>query len=247
MSLVANLTKLDYVFKEAIKKNQVIEKEARAAKDPALFKSENRKNVTKALKTELDKITDETKNILINDVKSAHERLDKYYKTERAGSDSYHFLRAERINQAKTLEEGQAIYKRHLERMTADDRLKHRFAYDDALYELQARIEPHAGFMVEETINEYRSGVELAYIYDTKIALEIFNQFPTLEAAIKMQLQSVEEGSDPGHLNWAGIVNDIKNNAKRNIYGQPEAEGEAKQAKLQINPYDEAEEAAAVS
>jgi len=249
MILTGKLDKLDSAFKAAMLKNKLIAKEARSAKDPALYTRENQKSNMAKTKTEVINTTAEMKQIFIENIKESHENLNKYYKRERSENSNYHFMRAERINQARSLEEGREIYRRQLNRMDPETRQKHRFAYDDSLAELAARLEPEAGFMVEDTIDEYRPAVEKAYITESKVALEMFKQFPTLEAAIQTNLTDIENGEEPTSFKWAQIINEMKVNAIRNIIGAEEPKGEAKQAALKINPYadEPAEEEAEVS
>jgi regulatory protein YycH of two-component signal transduction system YycFG len=239
MSKIAKLDKLASAFEKAIAKNKVIEQAARSAKDPALYTRENRRINLDETKKEVAAASAELRQKFLDDIKAANEKIDKYYQRTRAGNDPYNFMRAERINQAKTMEEGEDIYRRQLNRMDSESRQKYRFAYDDALEELQARLEPAAVSRVEKVIDEYRTNTEKAHIDEAKLTMAMFNQFPTLSAAIEMNLNDLENGEEPAAFQWAQILNEIKVNAIRNIYGTVKPE-------MAINPYlTEAQEPAA--
>ena len=240
MSLVNNLEKLSGAFTKAAVTNKKIEAESRSAKNPGLYRTENMRKNIETLESEIAEIKTNIKTIMIEDVQKAFHRLDDYYKSERGEDAGHHFLRSQRIENAKDLESGIAAYKRSLDRMPTADRKRFRYVYDDALQELQARVEPHAGYTVEEVIDGYRDGLELSYIAESKISMAVFNQIQTLNTAIEMQLQSVKEGNEPATYSWAQIISEIRMNAKNNVYGPQEPEGELKAAVQ--NPYDEEKE-----
>ncbi len=249
MTLSANISKLQSEFKSAMQAYQKINEESRAAQNPDEYKKINKKKVAEKFKENMNELREERKQLFYEDVAHAQEKLNNYYQKERAGRDSYHFLRAERILQAKDLDEAKTIYRRQLDRMTPEERQKHRFSYDDALSELQAKVAPEAGPLVEDVINEYRSGIELAHLTSAKVAQEVYNQLPALENFINMSIEDVLEGEEPPKLNFAEVVNDIKDNARKNIAGQAEADKQANPVQSEVdqlvdgNPYFEGDQA----
>ncbi len=218
MTLSANISKLSSVFDLAARQIKKVQDEAPQAKDPDTYIAKNKETIIKKLKSELSEIKAERQQILQKEWQDSQEKLNKHYGRERASRDSYHFLRAERILQAKDLDEAKTIYRRQLDRMTPEDRQRHRFSYDDALYELQAKASPGTEAIVEKVIDEYRNGLEVVYLTQSKIDYEIYKNSNILDSAITMAIGDIEKGTGSS-MPWAQIVNDIKENAKNNVLG----------------------------
>jgi hypothetical protein len=235
--LISNLENMADVLKTAKLLIDKITADSKAATNPKEYIQANKIKVLQKTKAELEQSKTERAKILMGDIIKQQERLAKYMERNRPKNETMLFMKAERINQAKNVDEAISIYKRGLDRMTPSDREASRPIFDEALQEYIARTEPAAAFRAEEVINEYRSDIEKHYIEELKIAHEIREQSKILDAQIENQVQALEEGKDPTVFNWPQIVNEINDNAKHAIRGPEPVPA------FQINPYDTEAEA----
>lgn len=245
MSLVANLDKIATSIKTAETLVEKIKQDSRAALNPKQFINENSKKVVAAARKDIEQASLERSKIFLGDISKQRDRLESYIKSRRPKNETLQFLRAERINQAKDIEEAISIYKRNIGRMSKEDQEACRPIYDDSLLEYVARVEPEAAYLAEGAIDEFRTDIEKHYIEELKIAHEIFQNSKIIDSQIEEQLKALERGESPINFDWPKVVNQIRENAKHNIRGVELPQ------ELKINPYDEgteeveAEEAAA--
>jgi len=230
-NLIINLNKVADSLETAGLLLDKIKTDSKAAINPQQYVAENKTKTVQQLRNSLDELNTERRKILISEISKHKNRLDDYTKKQKPDNQVLQFMRAERINNAKSAEEAISIYKRQLDRMSDDERNKARFIYDDALHEYIAREEPSAVYRVEQTIDEYRNDIEKNYIQELKIAHEINENSKIIDAQIEEQIKAMQEGETPALFDWARIVNEIKENAKYAVRG-PEAN------KIDLNPYD---------
>jgi hypothetical protein len=235
--LIANLENVAGVLRTAELMVDKIKSESKAAMDPKQYTKENTIKTVKETRAKIDGLATERAKILLSELAEKRARLDHYLKPERTGQEQQHFWRSERIARAKTAEEAAEIYKRNLDRLSKSDQQKHRYIYDDSLYETIAQLEPAAAHLAELAIDPYRSDIERSYIQGVKVQHEIYQQSKVIDTAIEEQLQALEQGKAPVHFNWAQIVNEIRSNALHNVTG-PEP-----LPTFKINPYDTEAEA----
>jgi len=230
-NLIINLNKVADSLETAGLLLDKIKTDSKAAINPQQYVAENKTKTVQQLRNSLDELNTERRKILISEISKHKNRLDDYTKKQKPDNQVLQFMRAERINNAKSAEEAIQIYRRQLDRMSDDERNKARFIYDDALNEFIAREEPAAIHMVEEAIDDYRGDIEKHYIEELKIAHEINEQSKIINSQIESQVQAMQEGETPANFNWAQIVNEINENAKYAIRGP-------QKTNINLNPYD---------
>lgn len=230
-SLIINLNKVADSLETASLLLDKIKTDSKAAINPKEYVTENKNKIVQQLRKSIDEFNTERKKILISEISKHKNRLDDYTKKQKPDNQVLQFMRAERINNAKSVEEAIGTYRRLLDRMSDDERNKARFIYDDALHEYIAREEPSAFYRAEQTIDEYRNDIERHHIQELKIAHEINENSKIIDAQIEEQIKAMQEGETPANFDWARIVNEINENAKYKVRG-PQS------VKIDLNPYD---------
>ena len=240
MSILANLEKAEAILKNGEALINGIKAESRAAVNPKTFIQENTNKIVGKVRKDLAENATERSKILLSNCFKAQSKLEAYTKPSRTGLETLHFMTAERITRASSLEDALASYKRQVSRLSASELKDLRYVYDGALFEAVAIFEPAAEFRADQAIDAFRSDTEKAYREDVKLEVEVFQQLKEIDALIESQVAELEAGEKPVHYSWAQVLNEARENARLNIQvASPMPE-------LKVNPYDsESEESAA--
>lgn len=235
MSYKAKVNDIDSMIRSAQAEIKKITKEARTAKDPALFERENRAAVIGKLEKTIQAELIEVKTLLLADMlaaKTAEKDLRKNMRISPAERAMHSNRSGRHISTAKSPEEARQIFCRLVGGLSGDDKI-HAVEYRQELVEYHHRHAPHEMPFCDQVIYSTMDTTEKQAAQKARIAGHLFKQNEVINNLVLQQVEDLKNDGSCTAYDWNAVIDTTINQALGKPKNETQPEIEAALQELQ--------------